>query len=198
MKNDLTRATIQTPEFRVLRTENSLPTLRGYAAVFDQKIDFGLFSESVAPGAFRTSIENKDDVRALFNHDPNYVLARTTNGTLKLEEDSHGLLTHITPPDIGWARDLLVSIERGDINQMSFGFIIEKEEMIRSEGEKVHFKITQARLFDVSPVTYPAYPTTEVEVQRHKELRVKQIAGEAEAELELRNRKLRLFKAYLR
>lgn len=193
-KSEIARLRTDQPEFRVQRSEGSKPVLTGYAAVFDQKIDFGPFTESVARGAFQDSLANKDDVRALFNHDPNFVLGRSTNGSLLMEEDSKGLLVRIELPDTQFARDLAVSVDRGDVSQMSFGFWIEAEEMIRNEGEKTHFKIVKAKLFDVSPVTFPAYPTTEVELQRQLRGRGHRVddrrAIDALAEKEKREREL--------
>lgn len=140
----------------------------GHAAVFGQATDIGgWFREQVEPGAFRSSIK-KDDVRALFNHDPNFVLGRNTAGTLKLKEDETGLRVDITPPDTQFARDLAVSIERGDINQMSFAFSVMEEEWIRGEGKELDLrKIKRAKLYDVSPVTYPAYEGTDIAIRSH-------------------------------
>lgn len=167
MRNDYSRRNLDCPSFRVHRAEDGgAPKLEGYAAIFNSVTDLGPFTESVSPGAFRESLSRKDDVRALFNHDANIVLGRTKSGTLSLNEDEHGLFVSIQPPDTQQARDILESISRGDVSQMSFGFYIENEELIRDENKKPHFKITQARLFDVSPVTYPAYEETEIAVKR--------------------------------
>lgn len=135
----------------------------GHAAVFGQATDIGgWFREQVEPGAFKSSIR-KDDVRALFNHDENYVLGRNTAGTLKMSEDSEGLKVSIEPPDTQFARDLAVSIDRGDISQMSFAFQVLEEEWIRGEKKELDLrKIKKVRLFDVSPVTYPAYEGTDI------------------------------------
>lgn len=137
------------------------PLIHGYAAVFNQKSeDLGGFREYVKPGAFTKTLQ-ESDVRCLFNHDPNYVLGRTSNGTLKLVEDDLGLHYEVDPPDTGWARDLCASIKRGDIDQSSFGFKTVKDEWHTEGGEQVRY-LQECRLFDVSPVTQPAYPQTSV------------------------------------
>lgn len=151
--------------------EGEAPQISGYAAVFDTDseplADYpGVrFIERVAPGAFaKTIVEH--DIRALFNHDPNYVLGRKRAGTLTLREDSHGLAVTILPPDTQWARDLMTSMKRGDLSQMSFMF-----KTVRDQWEKVEDAQTGARtnkrtllevrLYDVSVVTFPAYPATQ-------------------------------------
>lgn len=134
----------------------------GHAAVFNTDTDIGgYFVERVAPGAFKRAVA-EDDVRSLFNHDPNYVLGRTKAGTLVLREDDTGLMTETIPPDTQFARDLQISIARGDISQMSFGFRVKGEAWEeRSDGKWLR-TITDVELFDISPVTFPAYPTTDV------------------------------------
>lgn len=134
----------------------------GHAAVFDVIGDGGWFREKIAPGAFAKSIL-ADDVRALINHDKNLVLGRNKAGTLALSEDDKGLLSEIDPPDTQYARDLAVSIGRGDITQMSFGFEIVAEERIKGgKNELDLFVIREAKLWDVSPVTFPFYTQTDV------------------------------------
>lgn len=140
----------------------------GHAAVFGEPADIGgWFREQIEPGAFTASIK-KDDIRALWNHNPDYVLGRNTAGTLTLAEDDKGLKTEINPPDTQWARDLAVSIERGDINQMSFAFEVLAVEWIRGEDKELDLrKIKKVRLFDVSPVTFPAYEGTDIALRSH-------------------------------
>lgn len=146
--------------------ENTLSVIEGYAAVFDQFSELlGDFREVIRPGAFKKSIENGADVRALWNHDPNFVLGRTKNGTLFLEEDEKGLKVRIIPPNTTWARDLVESIRRGDVDQMSFGFKVVRENWIPGEDGGVIRELLEVDLFDVSPVTFPAYPTTSVAVR---------------------------------
>jgi uncharacterized protein len=145
-----------------LRGSGQKQKIVGHPSVFNIIGDGGWFREKIAPGAFSKSIK-QDDVRALINHDKNRIIGRTTAGTLKLSEDAKGLLSEIDPPDTQYARDLMVSISRGDISQMSFGFEILKEERVKGEnGEPDLFIIREAKLWDVSPVTFPFYTQTDV------------------------------------
>jgi len=141
--------------------------IEGHAAVFDSWSETlgGMFpfKERVAKGAFKDSIKH-DDIRALFNHDPNYVLGRNKAGTLELLEDEVGLKVKITPPDTSWAKDIVTSIRRGDISQMSIGFIVEKDKWSTEDGIDTR-EIRKVKLFDVSPVTFPAYTQTDVGVR---------------------------------
>jgi hypothetical protein len=135
----------------------------GHAAVFGEPADIGgYFREQIAPGAFTDSI-TADDIRALFNHDPNFVLGRNTAGTLTLAEDQDGLAVEIDPPDTQIARDLAVSVDRGDVSQMSFAFQVLAEEWVKGEDKELDLRtITKVRLYDVSPVTFPAYEGTDI------------------------------------
>ena len=166
MKSKKEVRTLPLTELRITNNEENT-YIQGHAAVFDSWSETlgGMFpfKERVKRGAFTQSLE-KDDIRALFNHDPNYVLGRNKSGTLELLEDEKGLSVKIKPPDTTWARDLKISIERGDINQMSFGFSVEEDEWSSEEGTDVR-ELRKVKLFDVSPVTFPAYPETEVGVR---------------------------------
>ena len=145
--------------------------IEGHAAVFDSWSETlgGIFpfKEKVRKGAFEESI-GRDDIRALFNHDPNYVLGRNRAGTLELVEDDVGLRVRITPPDTSWARDITTSIRRGDISQMSIGFVVEDDEWSSKDGIDTR-ELKKVRLFDVSPVTFPAYTATDVGVRAMQE-----------------------------
>lgn len=150
-------------DIRVTASANGEKRIVGHAAVFNKDSEYMGFVERVAAGAFRKSLQN-DDVRALFNHDPNYVLGRNRAGTLSLSEDGIGLKIEITPPDTQYARDLMISMERGDINQMSFGFICDRDSWDHSGNVAVR-TLQEVTLMDVSPVTFAAYPDTDVAVR---------------------------------
>jgi len=141
-------------------------TLAGHAAVFDQEINmWGMFRERIAPGAFRKTIREAD-VRHLFNHDPNWVLARTRNGTLRLAEDEVGLAFEATlNADDPQAQTVIAVVQRGDVDQSSFAFRVIKEEWTEpgddADGALPLRVIKEAQLYDTSTVTFPAYETTD-------------------------------------
>lgn len=141
------------------------PALRGYAAVFGQESDdLGGFVEVIEPGAFDGVLD--DDVRALWNHNDDYVLGRTASGTLQLAVDDTGLRYEVTPPDTQWARDALVSVRRGDVTQSSFAFQVAEDRWERVNDDVPLRRIARfAALYDVSPVTYPAYSQTSAEAR---------------------------------
>src|SRR5258707_392486 len=120
--------------------------------------------ERILPGAFKATLAAGADVRALFNHDPSMILVRTKAGTLALEEDQHGLRYLISPPDTTVGRDLMENIRRGDITHSSFGFRSVDENYLKENGQFVRELVT-VDLSDVSPVTYPAYTGTSVNVR---------------------------------
>lgn len=148
-------------EVRASPDENTL-RFEGYAARFDNwSEDLGGFREKIAPGAFKNAIQ-RDDVRALYNHNSNYVLGRNTSGTLRLYEDELGLRFEVDAPNASWARDLRESVKRGDVSQCSFSFETVSDEWSRSNGELDERTLKEVRLSDVSIVTYPAYEATSV------------------------------------
>ncbi len=162
------KRTLPLDEIRILESEEEKNAeIIGHAAVFNSWSETlgGIFpfKEKVKRGAFSQSIK-KDDIRALFNHSADYVLGRNKSGTLELIEDEKGLLVKIKPPDTQWARDLMTSIKRGDIDQMSFGFTVEEEKWSFEDGFDVR-ELKQVKLYDVSPVTFPAYTATDVGVR---------------------------------
>ena len=131
--------------------------IEGHAAVFDVwSNDLGGFKERILHGAFDGRME--DDVRALFNHDSNLILGRSVSKTLSLSIDKSGLYYRIAPPDTTYARDLAISMERGDINQSSFAFWVGEDRWYETESQEYRRDVSVVeQLFDVSPVTFPAY-----------------------------------------
>lgn len=168
-KNKPIEKEVRSFDFSIGKEDGEERKMVGHAAVFGEPADIGgWFREQIEPGAFKSSIK-KDDVRALWNHNDDYVLGRNKAGTLKLTEDETGLKVSIDPPDTQVARDLAVSIGRGDISQMSFAFQVQEEEWIRGEGKDLDLrKIKKVRLFDVSPVTFPAYDGTDIAMRSHE------------------------------
>ena len=143
----------------------------GYAAVFDSDSeDLGGFIEQIERGAFKEAIE-RSDVRALFNHDDNFILARTASGTLKLYEDERGLKYEFEAPKTTAGNDLLEMIKRGDISQSSFGFTVEEDDWSNRDGMAFRKIKKVKRLYDVSPVTFPAYPEASVAVRKLEQLK---------------------------
>lgn len=158
-------------ELRITKSEDDKPVIEGYAAVFNKLSEnLGGWREKIAPGAFKNTIK-KDDIRALIDHNSSLILGRNKAGTLSLAEDDKGLRVNVTPPETNAGKDILESIERGDVTGMSFGFktITDSWETI----DEVEIRILkEVKLYDVSPVTFPAYPDTSVGVrsfEQHKE-----------------------------
>lgn len=173
---EIEHRTFKVSEFRAADKDGK-PVLEGLASVFNQySEDLGGFVEIIEPGFFDAVLG--DDVRSLWNHNPDYVLGRTKSGTLEIEQREDGLFQRTYPPVIEpdaaqWAKDLLVSIRRGDVDQMSFGFIVKSTYRGDPEdgdewyvlGDKIIRRLKKGgakQLLDVSPVTYPAYPQTSV------------------------------------
>jgi HK97 family phage prohead protease len=142
-------------------------TVSGYAAMFNSMSEalFGMWVEEIDPTAFDEA--DMSDVRALFNHNDDKILARTPR-TLTLDIDNTGLLYKFSMPNTTYGHDLSESMMRGDVTQSSFGFSVSKDEWVdrSSDGLLPLRRILKiSHLYDVSPVTYPAYPETTAEVR---------------------------------
>lgn len=141
-----------------VRKADDKRTVAGYAALFNSEADIGgAFREVIAPGAFSDTLG--DDIRALVDHDSGRVIGRSTAGTLRLSEDDKGLAVEIDLPDTTDGRDLAVSLERGDISGMSFGFRVTKDTWDET-GDMPLRTIQAVDLFEVSAVAFPAYDDT--------------------------------------
>jgi len=159
------------------------PMIRGYAAKFDMESE-NLGNEQyqvreiIKPGAFDDVLG--DDVRALFNHESSAILARSKNGegSLRLGVDEVGLWYEFEAPDTQVGRDLVTSLKRGDVDQSSFSFSVREEgqtweEKREGDGPMIATRTINkvSRLYDVSPVTYPAYPDATVALRTLEKFR---------------------------
>jgi HK97 family phage prohead protease len=157
-------------------TETSPRRLSGYAAVFNRAADIlGRFQERIAPGAFRDSLGSADQV-ALWNHDSSYPLGRKSAGTLRLQEDETGLMFSLDLPDTQMGRDAHTLVTRGDVRGMSFGFTVPEngDEWAMVDGKRTR-TLVRVNLEEISPVTFPAFPSTSVEARS-----LERLAEEAE------------------
>jgi len=150
-------------ETRVDSTEDGKDLVVGHASVYDSRSNnLGGFYEFIDRGAFTEELISNSDVRALINHDPNLILARNTSGTLKLTADERGLKYEFEMPETSYGKDLAISMKRGDITQSSFAFTVAEDDWSTDdEGNNIRTIKKIDRLYDVSPVTYPAYNMAE-------------------------------------
>lgn len=140
--------------------------LEGYASVFDQATLLRSGYEVIARGAFDDVLRGNPDVRALFNHEESQLLGRTSSGTLRVYTDSRGLGYELELPNTQVGRDVRELAERGDLSGSSFAFAPGLDSWARAQDGKpvrTHTKIRELR--DVSPVTFPAYEGTSVELR---------------------------------
>jgi hypothetical protein len=184
-------------EVRNLKTDDETvkTEIVGYALRFNTfSDDLGGFIETIKPTALQDA--DMSNVVALINHDRNKVLGRTTSNTLKLEVDEFGLRYTITPPDTTYARDLIESMQRGDISQSSFAFSLdydEDDEWEIDEAKGLYVRTIKRfrSISDVSVVTVPAYQDSHVVVaqrslENHKnELHNEILKRKLEIELDL-------------
>lgn len=179
-----------TVELRMAEGADFPTEVTGIAAVVNQRTDIGWFEEEIAPGAFDDAL-TFSDIRALFNHDPNRILGRTSAGTAKVWVNDEGHLAYSFTPDPSNPEHVSVvrSIQRGDITQSSFAFTTNGVQWVQSEkyGQEGTRRILKMKeLYDVSPVTYPAYSGTSVGSRDAEAIRQERdaIIAEREAQTE--------------
>jgi HK97 family phage prohead protease len=178
--------------------------LAGYAVVWEKKSlpIYGQFRELVRRGAFTQSLK-ENNIRALWNHNSDFVLGAIKPKTLRLEEDERGLKFEIDLPETTMGHDAAVTIKRGDIDGMSFAFQIRKEEWDESNPKEILRTLIDVDLREISPTAFPAYPQTKVgvrsveddfaEFKAAREKRDQELqAGLADRELFIRKQKLNL------
>jgi HK97 family phage prohead protease len=156
-----------------LRNSGDGRKIRGTAVVFNQRSEnLGGYVEQIEPAAFDGC--DMSDVRCLFNHSDNHVLGRTTSRTLVITCDGNGVKFDCDPPDTSYARDLAVSMDRGDIDKCSFSFTVPPGGAVWSEDKAAGVTVRTvkkiSRLWDVSVVTFPAYPQTSSEIRTNAEI----------------------------
>jgi HK97 family phage prohead protease len=152
------------------REEGEEKRFEGYAVIFNSETDLGWFTEEIRDGAFEDVMN--DDVRGLFNHDPDVILGRSKSGTMKLTVDARGVKYSIdyNPNDPDHVR-VMEKVKRGDVSQSSFAFGIKDAVWETREGRD-HRVITKlSRWYDVSPVTYPAYQDTTVAARSFEQVK---------------------------
>ena len=151
-----------------VRAEDQGSTVEGIAAVVNTRTNMGWYDEEVMVGAFDEVMQ--DDVRCLLNHDPNFVLARSNKGegTLALSINDRGDLAYkYKTPNRTYAKDLEDAIRTGDVSQSSFGFSIKEDIWEKGDdGRDVRKIVRCGRLFDVSPVGFPAYESTSTTIAK--------------------------------
>lgn len=137
----------------------------GHGAIYNvRSLDLGGFIEVVKPGAFKRSLESGKEIKSFFNHDPNMVLGTTTAGTLMLADESTGVRYEIDPPETTYAKDLMISMKRGDIKGSSFSFRTISDNWYMDGGQLMR-ELIEVELFELGPVTDPAYPASDSHVR---------------------------------
>jgi len=152
-----------------LRQAGDGMSFSGYAAVFNSDSQPLPFIESIAPGAFKRTLSSRNNVRMLLNHDTSRVLGTTRAKTLRLGEDAKGLHVEADLPETSYGRDLSISMQRGDVDSMSFGFSVPKGgDSWNEDGSRRTLR--EIRLHEVSVVSFPAYEATFAQVRDYSKL----------------------------
>lgn len=168
------RRTFEIDGLEVRALEDGAPLIAGYAVIFNSLSEVMVdargrkFRERIAPTTFDRVLAGAPDVRALWNHNTDYPLGRTRNNTLRVVKDARGLGIELRPPATSWGQDAVTSIRRGDVSGMSFAFAVNGQGDVWEKGgaDGIALRtIVDADLYEVSPVTFPAYPATQVMVR---------------------------------
>jgi uncharacterized protein len=159
-KSKLETRFIEVDQFEV-REESDGMHLEGYAALFDSRSEnLGGFTETIAPGAFRASLKSRNDIKLLWNHQSGDILASTRSGTMQLSEDERGLKVSAVLPNTTLGRDVRELVSAGIVSGWSFGFSMPARGGDEWNAEGTERVLKSVRLFEVSLVTFPAYPAT--------------------------------------
>lgn len=182
-------------EIRAEESDDNKKAIVGYAAIYNSPTTIrdwwgDEFLEEIAQGAFEKSL-NEDNVRALYNHNPDHILGATKSGTLKLISDSKGLRYELELPNTQVANDLYESVKRKDIEGNSFGFKVRSDvwSKVEQEGKEIMKRtLTDVKLIEISPTPFPAYSDTEVDCRSLEEFRNSSV----NTEMEIRKQKLNI------
>ena len=159
-------------QFEIRSNEDKTLTAFGYGAVFDTlSQNLGGFVEKIDSRAFNKSLGDGEDVRALFNHDPNMLLGRVGAGTLRMVADSHGLLYEVDLPDTPTGVEVAKLLERGDLAGSSFGFRAISDSWGETEDGYPLRTLENLSMRDVGPVTFPAYTDSDAALRSLAEAR---------------------------
>ncbi|MDA1860978.1 HK97 family phage prohead protease [Bacillus tropicus] len=168
--NQTEKRELLSSDIEIREIEGGLRTITGYAVKWEMKsVTMGYwrrFKEQFKRGAFTDSL-TQDDQLALWSHDYSQVLGRTKNGTLRLFEDEIGLRFELDLADTTLGDDTYKTIKRGDVDGVSFGFQMVKEEWDESDPDNIVRSVTKAKLVEISPVAFPAYPDSQVSARSH-------------------------------
>lgn len=152
---------LNTPAKIEIREDGALGSIHGYAIVYNKNSEDMGFIERIAPGAVTNALK-KSDIRGLKNHDPNLIFARQ-GVNLNFKEDKDGLHYEATPIDTANYREVANEVRIGLLTGQSFGFTIKQDKWEGLDTNRPTRTITEIdQIFDVGPVTYPAYPDTTV------------------------------------
>lgn len=193
----------------VRRQPDQPPIISGYAVVFDAPSrilhDWSgqPFVERFDAGAFDAWLRTDPELVALWNHNADMPLARRSRGTLQIAIDAYGLRFEMTTPENSWGTDAIVAIQRGDVVGMSFLFEAVRDAWVPPNADGVAQRtVLESVLYEISPVTFPAYPTTQVTVRT---VRVPKFGSDSRAadeierrrqHLEVRRRRLDLYRRW--
>jgi HK97 family phage prohead protease len=176
MPSKVEKRSITIDDFELRQAGDGM-SFTGYAAVFNSPSQPLPFIETIAPGAFKRSLSARNNVRMLLNHDTSRVLGTTRAKTLRLSEDSKGLHVEADLPETTYGRDLSVSMQRGDVDSMSFGFSVPRNgDKWTDDGNQR--TLVEVRLHEVSVVTFPAYEATTASVRDYSALALRAEADE--------------------
>jgi len=192
--NENERRFAESGKIEIRKEDAKSDKVEGYAAIFNSTTNLGQFDERIAPGAFDDVLN--DDIRILFNHDANFPLARSNKGqgTAKVWVDEIGLKYSFKPGTQSYARDLVEAIERGDISQSSFGFTIKDQEWQHRDGRDIRTIKKLDTLFDLSPVSFPAYPDTAVALRSKNNTHKNDTSKTDESKIAVARQRLNLHK----